>query len=307
VYESWNYSALQNLVGLAYLLRLIMYISFFYLLVTSTSEIKKMAYKSFWIFVILVPLFCIIQYSLYPDLRNLYYLGWDPHLSRVFGSFFDSSVTGTILTLIFFWILVFIKDPIKKNASLILKLFLMLVVFILILLTYSRITYIEFILGIIWFCYAKIGLIKTAGLIGVFAALLILLPRPFGESVKLERIFTIQSRIEDYQQGIQLFLHNPIIGYGFDRLKYVRGIDVASHAGNYSSSFLTILVSSGILGFAGFIYFLSRLYMSIPKEMRVFLIIILAGSLFDNLFLDNFVLLTLFLILSISIIRPSDR
>lgn len=299
----WEYNLLQNLVGIAYLIRFSLYILFLLLLLTSSNEIKKMATKSFWVLVILIPFFSIVQYFLYPDLRNLYYLGWDPHLSRVFGSFFDSTVTGTILVLLFFWNIVNIQ---KKRISI--HIILPVVIFILILLTYSRITYIEFIVGIILLLYSRIGLLKTVGLIGLFAAVLFLLPRPFGESVKLERIFTIESRVTDYKEGFKLFSKKPILGYGFDRLKYARGVEISSHAGNYSSSFLTILVSSGIVGMGAFIYFLFRLYFFIPKEMRLFLVIVLVGSLFDNLFLNNFVLLILFWIFGQNLVTdPSDR
>src|SRR3972149_11539087 len=64
---------------------------------------------------IAVGIFGIFQYFLYPDLRNLYYLGWDPHYYRVFSTFFDPTFTGMILVLTLIPLVIYLME--KKYTS----------------------------------------------------------------------------------------------------------------------------------------------------------------------------------------------
>ena len=45
-----------------------------------------------------------LQYFFYPNLRNLYYAGWDEHLYRMFSSFLDPNFAGAFFVLLFFLI-----------------------------------------------------------------------------------------------------------------------------------------------------------------------------------------------------------
>ncbi|MFH0979866.1 MAG: O-antigen ligase family protein, partial [Candidatus Roizmanbacteria bacterium] len=114
-------------------------------------------------------------------------------------------------------------------------------------------------------------------------------PKPTGEGVNLTRTFSIISRVEDYREGINLFIKKPILGYGYNRLRYVRNIQ-DSHAGaSFSSSYLTILVSSGIMGLIGLMS-LVRLIWKKKKNFRFLLLFLAVVSLFDNVLLHPFVL-----------------
>ena len=47
----------------------------------------------------------------YPDLRNLWYLGWDPHYYRVFATLLDPNYVGILLVLtIFVWIYIWVNN-----------------------------------------------------------------------------------------------------------------------------------------------------------------------------------------------------
>ena len=63
-------------------------------------------------------LFGYIQYLFYPDLRNLYYAGWDPHLYRMFGTFFDPNFMGAIIVLFILFVLgLVLKKEIQRNIG----------------------------------------------------------------------------------------------------------------------------------------------------------------------------------------------
>ncbi|HLL60175.1 MAG TPA: O-antigen ligase family protein [Candidatus Nitrosocosmicus sp.] len=292
----WQFTWQQNLVGVLYLLRMVIYLLFLIFLLKVDVKLKDIIGKAILLIIFLTSVFSLLQYFFYPDLRNLYYLGWDPHLSRIFAPFFDSSITGIIYVLLFFWLS---QKKFKWSKYIKIKYFILFVIFMLILLTYSRIAYIGFIIGTIYYLNQKISKLKIFGLIALFTMLLFFLPRPFGESVKLERLFTIEARAKDYKSGLELFVKRPILGYGYNRLKYVRDVTLESHAGsNFSSSYLTILVSTGIIGIFVFMYFLYNFYMYLNTSSRGLLIILAGTSFLDNLFLTNFVLLVFILLVS---------
>lgn len=298
----WQYDLLQNLVGLLYWGRLVLYFGFFIFLVgwlnqgdSPSLNNKKTVKRGLIAFVILVILFSYIQYFLYPDLRNLYYLGWDPHWFRVFGLFFDPSITGVIFIMLFFWVLEAGKIGTVKLMGEIALLGL-------ILLTYSRIVYLSFIAGLIYYFWKKITFKKILIFIFSFLLLILLLPRPFGESVRLERIFTIETRLKDYQEGLSLYVKKPFLGYGYNRLRYVRDQDLISHAGaNFSSSFLTILVASGILGLLAFLIMLVEFYRIGNLLSKTLLIVVSLASVFDNVLLVSFALIVFLIISAVSI------
>ena len=86
-----------------------------------------------------------------------------------------------------------------------------------------------------------------------------------------------------------LFLKKPIIGYGYNRLRYVRSRSI-SHAGaSFSSSYLTILVSSGIAGLIGLISTMRLIWIR-KKNARTLLLFLTTVSLFDNVLLHPFIL-----------------
>ncbi len=288
----FQFTHIQNEVALLYLLRLVLYFHFFILLLIRPMPSLR---KSIYIFICSTLLFSILQYFLYPNLRNLSYLGWDPHYLRIFGFFFDSTTTGILLVVSFFYLMF---DQLSNKK---IKIGMLCALFLLILLTYSRITYISFLIVSIYFFIRKIAFWKIILGIALFFTLLFMLPRPFGESVRLERMFTIQARLIDNQRGMELWLKKPIIGYGYNHLRYIRDVSESTHAGGaFSSSYITILVASGIVGLLAFLYLLYRFYMYADMHGKVYVLIVGLGSVFDNVFLLNFILLFFFLV----IVRP---
>ncbi len=289
-----HFSLFQNSVGILYFLRLLSYFLFFFYLLYEAKKNKKIIVtltRCVEIFIVLTIFFSLIQYFLYPNLRNLQYLGWDPHLFRLFGLFFDTSLAAAVYGLIFLFLI--LKWPIAL---------FIFIYFVFILLTYSRMVYLVFSTVFILILLSK----KYFKPIGIFILLmivgLVLIPKPGGAGVNLLRYFSIQSRFSDYQTALQIISRNPLVGYGYDRIRYVKealGLlaqneaDI-SHAGAaFSSSYLIILVSSGLIGLTLFLASLVQLGIK-NKTWGFFILFIALLSLSDNIVLQPFVLFLLF-------------
>jgi O-antigen ligase len=281
-----HFSIFQNTVGFLYLSRFSMYIIFIFLLVANKDKnLETIVKKSIWIFILCTLLLSFSQFILYPNLRNLEYLGWDPHHHRLFGMFLDTTIMGIILSLSFFWVL---TQPVKKYIQFLVLGLLLFLLF----LTYSRISYMVFAITFFIFFIRKIEAKKIVLFFVGFAAILFFLPKPQGESVNLLRVFTVQARIENNIQAIDLFTKKPLLGYGYDRLRYIRATELESHSGGaFSSTYLTILVSTGIIGLLVFLLWLYQLSLLVTFEGKIILLIVTLASFFDNIILANFILI----------------
>ncbi len=284
---NWSkYNSFENTVASLYFFRLILYFStyFFYFRyhVKIDKKFSKVIKNGVFIIAVLTIISTVIQYFFYPDLRNLLYQGWDPHLYRTFGVFFDTSIAAAIFGILFLTI----NQPIIKMIYL-----------ILIALSFSRAVYLGLSLTLIYIFIQKKQFKKILLFSLFFIVLIFIIPKPAGEGVNLKRFYSITSRGQDYLQGINLWKKKPVLGYGYNRIRYVKNSDSFHSGASFSSSFLTILVSSGVLGLLGFLGVLWRLgkINKISQPLIIFLSII---SLFDNIILHPFILYLLFMSLS---------
>ncbi len=109
------------------------------------------------------------------------------------------------------------------------------------------------------------------------------------------------------KQGLKVWQKNPILGVGYDRIAAVKKtINKLDHSQSaYSSTFITLLASTGIIGFLAFAYFLLVVFQSVDKIGKTAMIGVVVASLFDNVFLENFVLVVFMFIISLSLSRRS--
>lgn len=273
-----SFSLFQNVVGFLYFFRLVLYLLYFFYLSHHPFPIKK----GLFLIAVITVFSTLIQYFFYPDLRNLFYQGWDPHLYRTFGVFFDTSISAAIFGIFFLTI----NQPVIKMIYLILT-----------ALSFSRSTYLGLSLSLIFLFTNKKQFNKIFLFFVFFAGLVFFIPKPSGEGVNLKRLYSITSRIEDYQAGFNFWKNKPLIGYGYNRIRYIKNNNSVHSGAAFSSSFLTVLVSSGILGLLSFIYVLWSLRGS-NKIAPILLIFLSIVSLFDNVLLHPFILFLLFTNLS---------
>ena len=273
-----KYNFFENIVASLYLFRLILYFLYFIYLKHCSLNVKKGVY----LIAVITIFSTLIQYFLYPDLRNLIYQGWDPHLYRTFGIFFDTSISAAIFGVFFLTI----NQPIIK-----------IIYLLLVALSFSRSIYIGLSLTLIYLFIQQNQFKHIFMFLLIFTFLIFIIPKPSGEGVNLSRLYSIESRIFDYREGIALWKNKPILGYGYNRIRYIKNSDSVHSGAAFSSSFITILVSSGILGLLSFIWALwsLRKINRIAPRLLLFLCII---SLFDNILLHPFILFLFFISLT---------
>lgn len=283
------FNLFENLISFLYLLRLITYIIFFIYLhfYISKEKNKKGIFKnSLFVSFILIFIFSITQYFFYPDLRNLIYLGWDPHLNRLFGVFFDTSITAGLLGLIFLFL--FLNKKVAYSV-------LFLILFIL---TYSRSAFISLIVAVFYYLFYKKDFKKILFFLILFFLIFLITPKKFGVGVALNRLFSIEARLNDYKEAVAVWKKSPLLGYGYNRTQFIRlksqenmeNSNVISHSlSSFSSSYLTLLAASGILGLVLFTGFLVNIWKKNIKY-RPYLLFILLFSFADNILLHPFII-----------------
>lgn len=293
----WSYNFFQNTVGFMYLARLTLYFLFYSSLsvyVLSLKDKQVLFKKILHLFFLLTGIFSFIQFLFYPDLRNLEYLGWDPHQYRLFGMFLDTTIAGMVFILGFYF---YLLDK-KKNVF---NLFFNFIYFIFILFTYSRITYIAFFISLIFYFIESKKIKYLLIFLFIFIIGIFILPKPKGESVNLARTFTIDARISDFKNGIEIWKKNMVFGVGYNRIRYVKNSSSLHSGASFSSSFLTILVASGIFGLGFFIYFLYKQFIYLTFEGKLYVLPIIIASVFDNVLLNGLILGLFFVISSFTL------
>lgn len=304
-----NLTFSQRLISFLYILRFSGYF-IIYITVSRLLKIKKMAavnlVKIFTIITVALSIIGWLQYLLYPDLRNLYYLGWDPHFRRIFSTYLDPNYFGLMLLLGLIQIFFTDGSLLRWPA--------MIFVFLTLAFTYSRSSFTAGIISTFYYSFTKRKIYLAVGIILLLIFTVLLLPRPPGsEGVKLERIFTVEDRITNWKLAFQIFTDHPVLGVGFDALRYAKyryGVDssnwLESHSGaGIDNSFLFILASTGLAGFAAFIYMIVRIYLVSDFPARISLAAVLVHSLFLNSFFLPWVMLWLWAAVALGEFRGS--
>ena len=295
-------SFMNFLISFSYLLRWALYTSLFFIVNEFDKKFKnKIPYLMLFSGVIVV-VAGYIQYFLYPSLRNLFYLGWDEHLYRMFSSFLDPNFAGTFFVLLFIFILGlnyrYLKTNLNKAVVLgVLNIFVLLAVY----LTYSRSAFVMLAVSLSAFLFLikKWKLIVFA-LIGLLLIVLII-PRSFQtEGTNLLRTFSSEQRIVSSQIALKIFESSPVFGVGFNSYRYAQnkiGLNnqtwQTTHSGaGTDNSFLFVLATTGIIGMISYLYLSSCIafYAKVNLKNNIFSLILLssvAGLIFNSFFINS--------------------
>jgi hypothetical protein len=230
----------------------------------------------------LVAAFGLIQYLLVPDTRFLFSLNWDEHYYRLISSLFDPNFTGIILVLGL--ILVYFYRP-KAWGLYLLHLSALL-------LTYSRSSYLALMAAVLAIALLKRKLQLLLITVAVLLIALPVLPRPGGEGVKLERITSVRQRLSNYQLGLKFWRQSPVLGLGFNTLRYFRDNPASHSASGLDSSLIFVLATSGAAGLLAYGYLLLRLWQN-SLVVKITLAALLVHSLFVNSLFYSFTLIWL--------------
>lgn len=274
-------------VSFLYFLRFTAYTSLYFVVCSLNSTVKKKIVLFLIVSGVLLLTVGYLQFFLYPSLRNLYYLGWDVHLYRMFSTFLDPNFFGTFLVLYLLLLLSIIlnKNTKSEKPLYISLLALILLTLIAIVLTYSRSAYIMGIVGVVTFFILQ----KPSKKI-IYSALIILsiaVMSYFGftkysEGTNLLRVNSSKARITTSENALIIFQRNPLFGVGFNAYRYAQkryhflspnqSNITADHGGaGTDNSFLFVLATTGIIGFAAYLYLLWQIVLlsknTITKNM----------------------------------------
>lgn len=192
----------------------------------------------------------LMQYFLFPDTTSLVLLGWDDHYYRALGTLFDPNYLGLIVILTGLLVLY------KQTAG---KIITLITVFLTLLLTYSRASYISFIISVSSLAIIHRRWKIMIGAIIILALAISQLPNPGGEGANLLRTQSIIKRLSSQQTAVSVWLKHPFLGVGFNTYRYA-----APATGKFSfapimpsapdNSYLFILATTGMAGLLAFIY-----------------------------------------------------
>lgn len=287
-------------VSLLYLVRWLLYASVYFIVL---SFDKNFLSKLRYVLIIPISLFLLIgylQFFFYQNLRNLYYLGWDEHLYRLFSSFLDPNFAGAFFVLTFIYLLHLVVVNLKNKSLFILLTSLSMLNLAAIYLTYSRsaliMLFVSLAVLLILLNKKKLLLLAAAGLI----LLAFLSPKAFQtEGTNLLRVTSSEARIESAKVAIDIFSKNPVTGVGFNSYRFAQNkygylIDdkwQITHSGaGTDNSFLFILATTGIIGFGAYMYLISKMIKSSVSSNSLISKVFLAsltGLLVNSLFINS--------------------
>ena len=302
IFTPINLTRFEFLVSLLYLLRFCLYFSLY---IGCLYLIKAKNGKNLSLYLNLSAILFIIlgwmQYFLYPDLRNLEYLGWDPHYGRIFALIFDPNYLGLIIVMGFL-----VRHTMRKlNFK---ELAIQLIFLTTVMFTYSRSSYLALISAVLYYAL-KIKKFVSYLVISLAVVLsLLLLPRSGGASVQLERLFSIQERLSNWQSAAYIITTHPYFGVGFNTLRFARRAIgnlpenwLTSHsAAGVDNSFLFLAATTGIIGLVIFLYLLISIFKQSDLTGKVTVIAVCVHSFFLNSLFFNFILIWFWSILALT-------
>lgn len=283
------------LVSLLYLVRFASYVSIAFSFQFVSENFKKTLNYKLLASGALFVLFGFIQYFYYPNLRNLYYLGWDDHLYRLFSTFLDPNFAGAFLVLFFLFVaeLVIKVFSKKQTKSLLVYSFISIGTLIAIYLTYSRSAFIMLVVGVVVLLMSNKLFKQTALAAVILIVLFALFANTKTEGTNPFRIASSEARLQTAGEAIFIIEKNPILGVGFNAYRYaqvrynVRTTQVATisnaDAGT-DNSFLLVLATTGVIGFVPFVLFWIRILQSSKSGL---LPASVAALLLDSLFINS--------------------
>lgn len=291
LYSTALFDSKLILVGIMYLVRLVSYFAFFVMVwdYVKSNQKKRLVFNTLIAVSIATAVFGWFQYFLFPNFRPFVEYGWDDHLYRLVGTFFDPGFTSIIFV---FGLLASLALYTKKEKRS--TLFIIAILFTTLLFTYARSGYVALLAGLapLAIMRKKIG----AGILfAVFFLLLLpLLPRAESEGVKLERTASINFRLQNYSETVEIIKKSPIFGIGYNNMCLARqeylnkGVFESHSCAGSDSSMLLVVATTGIVGFITFLALLFKMGFSVdPKDIygQIFIasgIALLAHSIFTN-------------------------
>lgn len=287
--------------ALLYPVRLLAYVLLFYQVRYLREGDRKFVIWTLSIVGLLLVIFGLGQFLFYPALKNLYYLGWDDHLYRLFSTFLDPNFAGAF----FVTFALFAFELILQAKKTSLRIILAIVTFSSILcvfLTYSRTGFIMLIFGFGVFLLSYAGKKVTSIALALCIILFLVVTHSKLEGHNLLRTASSEARVGSAYNALTIIAKYPLFGVGYDAYRYAQvkmGYTVEnprfpSHAdAGTDNSYLFVLATTGLVGFIFFVLFWVKAMVQVKKwakeglfparSLFAGLCAVFVGSLFLNI------------------------
>lgn len=249
-------SSTQLLVALFYLIRLTFLAAFIPITMTlfSKTEDQYRINHAGFIAIISVIVLGYVQIFLVPNFGFMAEFGWDPHSGRMLSTFFDPNFFGMLCVITLGMTMSYLTTQPYGTKAWNRMLGLTLLVLGALILTFSRSTYLAFLI-----CLFVILMIRMWRIVVIAMILLAVV----GGSIPRVRTrvlgavqfdTTARDRIESWKSTLIIVKANPVMGVGYNafgpaQLRYGTRQNLESHAaGGSDSSLLFILATTGIIG-----------------------------------------------------------
>src|SRR3989344_2544258 len=295
-----NLTNTERLVGFFYTVRFSSIILLGWLLVIpKKAGIQNMLLLSG----VILSILGLLQFIFIPDLGFLAPAGWDYHYFRTVSTFLDPNFLGAYLTLTM--LLIYQSCNFKNRFHFI----IFIITYLALLTTFSRGAYLAFLVAFLTLSILKKSLKLGLVTILLFALLMISFMayhQEVAEPRGIDRGSSAEARLDTWQQGLQMFLQQPVLGVGFNvyrvALKEYKLSDegfLSSHgAGSNDSSLLFVAATTGIIGLIAYCFFLASIAWQGFKKNPILLaglLGLLAQSFFANILFFPYILLWLIL------------
>ncbi len=288
IVNNLHLSLSEFIVSLSYLLRWSLYASIFFIINDFDKKFKNKIINLLIAVGSLVVGLGYVQYLLYPNLRNLYYLGWDEHMVRLFSVFLDPNFAGAFFVLFF---LLLINAFLEKKRILIGLLAILTLGAI--FMTFSRSALIMLIASASLLFILMNKKIWIAVLLGTIFFVIVATSRYFDiENINLFRIVSSEARLKTAIKAIEIIREHPVLGVGFNAYRYAKldnssradKLRVISHAdAGVDNSFLFVIATTGLIGFILYLF----LWFRILKTASVLAIASVTGVFIDSMFINS--------------------
>lgn len=277
IWGAWDLLLKEQVLSFSYIVRFVSIVFLgWYVLDQNRSELDKILLNLFKIVGVVVVL-GYLQFYVYPDISKFSTVGgFDPHIGRLLGTWMDPNFVGGLLAFLLPIMLGYWYQTENLKVKIYLGGLILLSLYALFL-TFSRSAYLASIGGLTIFFLLRdpkiilVGIILAAfglasnqraqervgELIGTMAAVVLRDTDEVDATAKL--------RVQSWQRSLTLFEKYPVLGIGYNTYRF-RGAEEGVvdenffSAGGSDSTLLTILVTTGILGFVFFAWFYADLW-----------------------------------------------
>ncbi|NCP67027.1 O-antigen ligase family protein [bacterium] len=277
VWGAWDLLLKEQVLTFSYIVRFISIVFLgWYMLDQTKSNVDKTLLNLFKIVGVVV-LLGYLQFYVYPDISKFSTVGgFDPHIGRLLGTWMDPNFVGGLIAFMTPLMLGYWYQTDNKKIKYWLGAIILLSIYALFL-TFSRSAYLAAVGGLFIFfllrdpkvilvgvLLASLGLAsseraqqRVGELAGTMASVVLRDTDEVDATAKL--------RVQSWQRSLILFDKYPVIGIGYNTYRF-RGAEEGVvdenffSAGGSDSTLLTVLVTTGIIGFLAFMWFYADLW-----------------------------------------------